>query len=102
MFACYLHPECFNRERDAQGFYTHRLTQFYLKSDRYAIFVIGDLTSRIGKLNDLYRVYIYSTVNQHGHELMNFPNEANVLNGRFPDDNFTRFSRKGKSVVDYI
>lgn len=50
----------------------------------------------------IFTEFIYIAVNQHGHELMNFPNEANVLNGRFSDDNFTRFSRKGKSVVDYI
>lgn len=112
VFACYLPPECSNRGRDAQGFYTHLLTQIYLNSDSDALFVLGDLNSRIGKLNDILqdidnipnRIYIDNTVNQHGHELINFLNEANfcVLNGRFPDDNFTCISRKGKFVVDYI
>ena len=43
-------------------------------------------------------------MNQHGHELIEFLNEANfcVLNGRFPEDNYTFISTKGKPVVDYI
>ena len=112
VFACYLPPEYSNRGRDAQGFYTHLLTQIYLNCESDAIFVMGDLNSRIGNSNDILqdidhvpnRRAIDNTVNQHGHELIDFLNEANfcVLNGRFQDDNFTCISRKGKSVVDYI
>ena len=73
---------------------------------------MGDLNFRIGTLNDIFqdidhipnRGALDNSVNQHGHELINFLNEANfcVLNGRFPEDNYTCISRKGKSVVDYI
>lgn len=74
MFACYLPPECSNRRSDAQGFYTHLLTQIYLNCDSDALFVMGDLNSRIGKLNDIpqdidnipNQIYIDNTVNQHG------------------------------------
>ena len=71
-----------------------------------------DLNSTIGTLNDILqdidhipnRRAVDNSVNQHGHELIDFLNEANfcVLNGRFPEDNYTCISRKGKSVVDYI
>lgn len=47
---------------------------------------------------------MYNTVNQHGHELMNFLNKAIfcVLKSRFLDDYFTWFRGKGKHVVDCI
>lgn len=50
------------------------------------------------------RIHIDNTVNQHGHILINFFNEANfcVLNSRFPDDNFTCILRKSEYVLDYI
>ena len=72
-----------------------------------------DLNSRIGTLNDILQdidhIHIYSRralynfVNQQGHELIDFLNEAIfcVLNGRFPEDIYTVKYRKGKSVVDY-
>ncbi|CAG2210017.1 unnamed protein product [Mytilus edulis] len=48
---------------------------------------------------------IDKSINQHGHEFIDFLNESKfcVLNGRFQDcDNFTSISTRGKSVVDYI
>ena len=66
---------------------------------------MGDLNSRIGTLNDIFQDIDYihipnrraldNFVNQQGHELIDFLNEANfcLLNGRH--------NRKGKSVVDY-
>ena len=49
---------------------------------------------------------IDNTINQHGHLLIEFLNEAKlcVLNGRFDEteNNFTSISTRGKAVVDYI
>ena len=73
---------------------------------------MGDLNSRIGTLNDILQDIDYipnrrtldNSVNQHVHELIDFLKVTNfcVLNGRFPEDNYTCISRKSKSVVDYI
>ena len=112
VYACYLPPEHSNRGRDTLGFYSRLLSQIYLYCESDAIFVMGDLNSRIGTLNDILqdidhipnRRALDNSVNQHGHELIDFLNEANfcVLNGRFRENNYTCISRKGKSVVDYI
>lgn len=44
------------------------------------------------------------SINQHGHELLDFLIEARfcVLNGRFPYENFTYILKKGKAIVAYI
>jgi hypothetical protein len=104
VFACYLPPENSNRGRDAQGFFAHLLSQIYLHNENNGtcIFVLGDVNCRIGNLQEVLndvdentdRTSIGSTINQHGHEFIEFLNEANfcILNGRFPDDNFTCIS----------
>ena len=51
------------------------------------------------------RNLIDRSINQHGHDFIEFLNEAKLcaLNGRFPDgDNFTSISNKGKAVVDFM
>jgi hypothetical protein len=66
---------------------------------------IGNLQEGLNDVDEITdRTSIDSTINQHGHKFIEFLSEANfcILNGRFPDDNFTCISRKGKSVVDYI
>jgi hypothetical protein len=44
------------------------------------------------------------SINQHGHDLLEFLNDAKfcVLNGRYHDNNWTSISRRGRAVVDYI
>ncbi|CAC5381141.1 unnamed protein product [Mytilus coruscus] len=112
VFACYLPPENSSRGRDAQSFYAHLLSQIYMSNENDGIYLIGDFNSRIGSLSETLndidnlpkRQPLDKSINQHGHELLDFLNEAKfcVLNGRFPNDNFTSISKKGKAVVDYI
>ena len=114
VYSCYLPPENSTRGRDAQGFYSHLLAQIYMNCDSDSIFIAADFNSRIGSLSDIIndidtipkRTIIDKSVNQHGHELLDFLNESKccVLNGRFDskNDNFTSISRKGKAVVDYM
>ncbi|CAC5397946.1 unnamed protein product [Mytilus coruscus] len=112
VFACYLPPENSSRGRDAQSFYAHLLSQIYMSNENDGIYLIGDFNSRIGSLSETLndidnlpkRQPLDKSINQHGHELLDFLNEAKfcLLNGRFPNDNFTSISKKGKAVVDYI
>ncbi|VDI60035.1 Hypothetical predicted protein [Mytilus galloprovincialis] len=113
VFACYLPPENSSRGRDAPSFFAHLLAQIYLNDDCDAILLTGDFNLRIGSLPDTLndidcvpmRNTIDKSINQHGHEFIDFLNESKfcVLNGRFQDcDNFTSISKRGKSVVDYI
>ncbi|VDI48001.1 Hypothetical predicted protein, partial [Mytilus galloprovincialis] len=113
IFVCYLPPENSSRGRDAQSFFAHLLTQIYTYSDCDNILLLGDFNSRIGALSETLcltdnvpkRDILDKSINQHGHEFVEFLNEAKfcVLNGRFAlNDNFTSISRKGKAVVDYI
>ncbi|CAG2256686.1 unnamed protein product [Mytilus edulis] len=113
VFACYLPPENSSRGRDAPSFFAHLLAQIYLNDECDAILLTGDFNSRIGSLPDTLndidcvpmRNTIDKSINQHGHEFIDFLNESKfcVLNGRFQGcDNFTSISTRGKSVVDYI
>jgi len=114
VFTCYLPPENSNRGRDAQSFYAHLLTQIYSLSNCDAMFIAADFNARIGNLSDILyecdmiptRTIIDKSINQHGHEFVDFLNEAKFccLNGRLNTelDNFTSISGKGKAVVDYI
>ena len=113
-FACYLPPENSPRGRDAQGFFAHLLSQIYMNSDSETFLLAGDFNARIGNLSETLtqtdnipnRIALDKTMNQHGHEFIDFLNEAKfvVLNGRFEEDadNYTSISRKGKAVVDYM
>ena len=110
--ACYLPPENSARGRDAQSFYSHLLAQIYINNDCDFIFVAADFNSRIGSISDIMsdidelskRICLDKTVNQHGHEFIDFLNEAKfcVLNGRFNDSEYTSITRKGRAMVDYI
>ena len=113
IFVCYLPPEISARGRDAQTFFSHLLTQIYIYDESDAILLAGDFNSRIGSLPDSVsdidcvpkRKPLDKSINQHGHEFIDFLNESKfcVLNGRLIDcDNFTSISTKGKAVVDYI
>ena len=91
------------------------MSDVYLYNDCDAIFLLADLNSRIGSLDDISdfndiniprRNVIDKTANQHGQAFVEFLNEAKmcVLNGRFDvdDDSFTNISSRGRAVVDYI
>ena len=114
IFSCYLPPENSARGRDSSSFFVHLLLLIYLYSECDSLYVTGDFNARIGSLSDLQeecdsineRTALDKTVNQHGHEFLEFLNESKmcVLNGRFDsiNDGFTSISKKGKAVVDYI
>ena len=114
IYSVYLPPENSPWGRNAMEFYSHLLGQIYLLSDNDAIFVCGDVNSRIGGLSDVIndidgippRFSLDKMVNQHGHTFVDFLLDAKmcVLNGRFShsSDNFTSISSRGRAVVDYI
>ena len=114
IYSVYLPPENSPWGRNAMEFYSHLLGQIYLLSDNDAIFVCGDVNSRIGGLSDVIndidgippRFSLDKVVNQHGHTFVDFLLDAKmcVLNGRFlhTSDNFTSVSSRGRAVVDYI
>ena len=101
----YLPPENSVWGRDSQEFFSHALSLVYIYNECDAVFLCGDLNSRIGSLDDTSdfddinipcRKIIDKTTNQHGNAFIEFLNEAKmcVLNGRFDndDDNFTSVS----------
>lgn len=51
-FVCYLPPENSPWGRDALAFFSHLLSQIYLNSETDAIFLLGDINSRLGSLRD--------------------------------------------------
>ena len=114
LFSCYLPPEMSHWGRDASSFFAHLLSQIYLFSHLDAIYVCGDVNSRIGGLSDYLnevdniplRHSIDDCVNRHGEAFLEFLLDSKmcVLNGRINplDDNFTSISMKGRAVVDYI
>ena len=53
IFSCYLSPENSPWGRNDTQFYSHLISQLYIYSDVDAIFICGDLNSRIGKENDV-------------------------------------------------
>ena len=52
VFSCYLPPEQSKWGRDASSFYSHLLSQVYLYTEADAIYICGDLNSRIGRVDD--------------------------------------------------
>jgi len=100
--------------RDATGFMAHMLTLIYHYSEYDAIYLMGDLNSRIGAMQDFVsgidhvkaRNVLDHSCNKHGEVFIDYLIESQmiVLNGRFDPhcDNFTRVHTTGSSVVDYI
>ena len=74
IYVSYLPPERSNRGRDAQSFFSHILSEIYMNYENDAIFVIGDLNSRIVAMPDTSsdfdgippRKTLDKTINQHG------------------------------------
>lgn len=107
VFSCYLPPENSTRGRDASSFFAHLLSQVYLHSECDSLYITGVFNARIGTLSDILdecdfirgRQVIDRRVNQHGHDFLEFLNDAKfcVLNGRVnpQDDSFTSISRRG-------
>ena len=116
MFSCYLPPEGYSRGHDGSSFYQHLLNLTYLYADVDAMYIVGDLNSRIGsdddhipELDDIpvrVPLDIHGKVNKHGECLLDFLKDTKmcIINGRVtPDhDDFTYISSRGKSVVDYF
>ena len=100
--------------RNATEFMSHLLTNIYLHANCDAIYLVGDLNSRVGKMKDYIpnidnisdRNVIDHVVNTHGEAFIDFLIESNmvILNGRISCefDNFTRIHTTGSSVVDYV
>ena len=114
IICAYLPPENSTWGRDAASFYSHVLQLLYVHNEADALFLCGDLNSRIGQLKDYNdsidsippRTSLDNVKNMHGEALIEFLRDSKccVLNGRLcPDkDKYTCVSNKGKSVVDYI
>ncbi len=110
----YLPPENTVWGRDATQFMCHILSLIYMLCNCDAVYLVGDVNSKLGNLNDFIsdiddipmRQVIDSAKNKHGDAFLDFLIESKmcVLNGRVtPEfDNFTCVSPKGSSVVDYI
>lgn len=111
---CRIPSERSNRGRDAQTFFSHILSEIYINYESDAIFVMGDLKSRIGAMSDTSsdfdgippRKTFDKTINQRGQEFCEFLIDAKmcVLNGRFDctSNGYTSVSGRGSAVVDYI
>ena len=86
IYSVYLPPENSPWGRNAMEFYSHLLGQIYLLSDNDAIFVCGDVYSRIGGLSDVIndidgippRCSLDKMVNQHGHTFVDFLLDAKM------------------------
>jgi hypothetical protein len=93
---------------------SYLLSLIYTTSDFDAVFVVGDVYSRIGLKYDFVqniydispRVVKDNTSKKHGEVFIDFLLESKmcILNGRvYPEnDNFTCVRTTGRSVVDYI
>ena len=114
VIGCYLPPEQSVWGRDAVSFYTHLLNFVYEYSDVDALYICGDLNSRIGNKSDYIveiddigdRDVIDFTVNNHGTALQEFLIDSRfcIINGRVSpaDNNFTFVHPRGRSVVDFV
>jgi exonuclease III len=110
----YLPPENSVWGRDAFSFYNHLLQLVYMYNDVDALFICGDLNSRVGTMTDHNvdldcipgRTPVDKTKNLHGEALIEFLLDAKMclLNGRLcPEkDSYTVVNNRGRSVVDYV
>ena len=113
MICGYLPPESSTWGRNAVGFYSHILSYMYQYTHCDAVYMCGDLYSKLGKMADYIpdiedigpRKALDGATNKHGAALRDFLLDAKccVVNGRVtPEhDNFTCVHR-GKSCVDYF
>lgn len=111
---CYLPPSNSIYGRDATDFMAHVLSIIYRISHYDAVYIVGDVNSRLGDKTDFVenidnipaRKVIDHTHNSHGEVFLDFLLESKmcVVNGRISpvNDNFTRVHTTGSSVVDYI
>ena len=112
LIGCYLPPENSPWGREATQFFDQIETIIYNVTDANMVLVCGDFNGRIGGKSDCIDVIdkvperkpIDKICNKHGDSLVEFMKESKMcaLNGRYPSDNFTCISSKGKSVVDYM
>ena len=110
----YLPPENSPWGRDATGFMSHVLSLIYTLCKFDAVYLVGDVNSRVGTKLDFIpnidnvsnRKVVDNTSNKHGEVLLDFLLESKmcIVNGRVcpENDNFTCIHTTGSSVVDYV
>ena len=113
IFSCYLPPEG-SVWADPNGLFNQLLVQVYNLSEADAVYMCGDLNSRMGHLEDCIndididvppRVSLDNVVNKQGEMLVELLKDSKccILNGRIPGkNNYTSISVKGSAVVDYL
>lgn len=104
--SCYLPPDKYARGRDAQCVLSHSLFQICVDNNCMYMLIEADFNSNIGSLSgilnelDSIQYVIYNSINQNGHDFLEFLNDSKfcVLNGRFiySHDKFTSESRNGE------
>ncbi len=109
----YLPPSNSPWGRNATAFMAHLLSNIYSLSDCDAVYIIGDINSRIGDKMDYVpsidsipiRKALDKSVNKHGDVFIDYLLESKmcIINGRIcpQNDNYTRVHTTGSSVVDY-
>ena len=112
--ACYLPPETSSRGDIQESFFISLLTEIYVLSGNSPIIILGDFNKRLGNKQDVdYNidsdVPVRSCVDETAKNADTFTDFLRdsrfcVLNGRFDPllDNYTCFTNRGQSVVDYI
>ncbi len=111
---CYLPPSNSIYGRNATSFMAHLLSIIY-KIDEYdAVYILGDVNSRIGdkidfvsSIDHIQDRHVTDTItNSHGEVFLDFWLESKmcVTNGRIcpENNNFTHVHTTGISVVNYI
>lgn len=116
VISAYLPPENSPWGRDAFSFFNHLLQLIYNNCDTDAVFILGDLNSRVGNLSDFDDlldcipnrcINVDDKINSHGRSLIDFLIDAKccIANGRISQESsnkFTFHSVRGLSLVDYI
>ncbi len=113
MWAEHLPPERSTLYSNAPEFFNRLLVEVYKYVDIDALYFVGDINARIGKLSDISdldnisnRVGLENEVNNHGKAFREFliDSKCCIINSRTtPEhDNFTSISTKGRAVVDYF
>ena len=109
LFCCYL-PPANSPWAEPTTFFNHLLTQLYVHKTADLILLCGDFNARIGRENDSTnfdkipnRIALDTYKNSYSEIFLDFLKDSKccVLNGRFPDDNFTS-THRCNAVVDYV